>query len=298
MFKQLFSIGELENIFDKNEVNYKKVGDWLMMCCPFHIEDNPSFGINIYSGKYHCFACEEKGDSGTLFRKLEIECNIDDIDRTGFELLGIYIKKIQEQIKVVNNKFKFQQIIIGNNIYYDYLTRRNINNETIKKLNIGFIKNNKIYKDRIVFPIYNDNGKKLLWYEGRSISENKKIKYYRPINSRSKECLYNLHNCNKHYCIVVEGIFGVARIVQLGYDSVCVFGSTVSDKQINKLIRFTDVYFIFDQDKAGRMGMRKLQKITDLGFNAYLVLLKNGMDVDVISKKELNKFLNRSILIS
>ena len=37
-------------------------GHELSCCCPFHDEHNESFGFNLHTGQYNCFACEAKGD--------------------------------------------------------------------------------------------------------------------------------------------------------------------------------------------------------------------------------------------
>ena len=49
-------------------------GNDLNMLCPFHKEDNPSFGINANNGLYHCFACGAKGHISKLTENLR--CNI------------------------------------------------------------------------------------------------------------------------------------------------------------------------------------------------------------------------------
>lgn len=73
-------------------------GDSLQMCCPFHEENHPSYGINKYTGAYNCFACPSKGHFSKLAEDLRGHISaeyIDDIDnfritlkihtRTGFE---------------------------------------------------------------------------------------------------------------------------------------------------------------------------------------------------------------------
>ena len=298
MYKQIFDIGELEKIFNTNGIKYKRSGEWLMLCCPFHIEENPSFGINIFSGKYNCFACSVKGNFETLFAKLNIDDSVlSETEHIGFELLRNFLIKSKKKKNVIN--VDYHPIKFGDNKYYNYLKKRGVDDKIINQLEIGYIKNNVSYENRVVFPIYDFDGNNILWYEGRSIVKNIKNKYYRPKSSKSKNVIYNIHNCNRHYCIIVEGIFGVARISQLGYDAGCIFGNTISLKQINQLIKFTDVYFLLDSDKAGKVGMRKLYDfIYNAGFNMYLVIMKNGMDVDNLTKKELNKLLRKSILIS
>lgn len=39
---------------------YKIKASELSCCCPFHEEQHPSFSINLETGLYNCFACNEK----------------------------------------------------------------------------------------------------------------------------------------------------------------------------------------------------------------------------------------------
>lgn len=39
---------------------YKIKGSKLSCCCPFHNESHNSFGINLETGLYNCFACNER----------------------------------------------------------------------------------------------------------------------------------------------------------------------------------------------------------------------------------------------
>lgn len=58
-------------------------GDSLQMCCPFHEENHPSYGINKYTGAYNCFACPSKGHFNRLAQDLRGHIfaeHIEDID--------------------------------------------------------------------------------------------------------------------------------------------------------------------------------------------------------------------------
>lgn len=55
----------------------------LNMLCPFHKEDNPSFGINTETGAYNCFACKSSGHFNRLDQDLRgsiIGEEIENID--------------------------------------------------------------------------------------------------------------------------------------------------------------------------------------------------------------------------
>ena len=60
---------ELE--YKKYLPNAKKNGNSLITRCPFHDDDKPSFSIDITSGKYHCFGCQEKGNFISFKAKMD-----------------------------------------------------------------------------------------------------------------------------------------------------------------------------------------------------------------------------------
>lgn len=63
-------------------------GDSLKMCCPFHDDEHPSFGINISEGMYNCFACKTSGHFSRLAQDLRGHISpeyIEDIE--GFKIL-------------------------------------------------------------------------------------------------------------------------------------------------------------------------------------------------------------------
>ena len=49
---------------------YKINGENLNCCCPFHDDKHPSFGINLQTGAYQCFSCEEKGSITDFVAKM------------------------------------------------------------------------------------------------------------------------------------------------------------------------------------------------------------------------------------
>lgn len=64
-------------------------GEDLMMCCPFHKESNPSFGINMNTGAYNCFACGAKGHIKNFSNALRSHIVAEHIDNVReFEVLA------------------------------------------------------------------------------------------------------------------------------------------------------------------------------------------------------------------
>lgn len=53
---------------------YKKEqhGTKTAICCPYHIEKTPSCSINMDTGYFHCFSCQEQGSLERLISKIEM----------------------------------------------------------------------------------------------------------------------------------------------------------------------------------------------------------------------------------
>ncbi|MBR0491176.1 MAG: hypothetical protein IJJ82_03910 [Clostridia bacterium] len=95
----------------------------LQMCCPFHKESNPSFGINMTTGEYHCFTCGAKGHISKFSNNLMVHIvaeTIEDIDNfkvsTKVDTTKNYTVKpnksetasIQNRLKSMENIMKFK----------------------------------------------------------------------------------------------------------------------------------------------------------------------------------------------
>ena len=117
------------------------------------------------------------------------------------------------------------------------------------------------FRNRIIFPIYNDKGK-IIGFGGRIIDPEDTPKYYNspetPLFQKSYE-LYGLLASRKPirekgYVLVVEGYMDVVGLAQNGIrNTVATLGTATTAFHIKKLIRYTqEIVFCFDGDNAGR----------------------------------------------
>ena len=60
----LFYRNELKNLSEPNEEG------WAMALCPFHDDTNPSLSVNVNSGYFKCFGCDEEGSAEDFYMKL------------------------------------------------------------------------------------------------------------------------------------------------------------------------------------------------------------------------------------
>src|SRR3989338_3100078 len=126
-------------------INYKGL-------CPFHREKSPSFMVNRERQRWHCFGCSKSGDIFTFLQELEgmefIEVLKHLADRAGVKLENTRGSEIQG-----NQKNRLKEICETAAHFYhefllrmpaaeparEYLKKRGLTEETIKKWRIGFI---------------------------------------------------------------------------------------------------------------------------------------------------------------
>ena len=209
----------------------------------------------------------------------------------------------------------------------EYLLNREINDEIIKEFGIGLslksrdtltklllkkgfnindidrtgliVKNDlgviDIYCHRIMFPLYNLNGK-VVGFSGRVFDGTSPSKY---INTRETEIfkkgelLYNYHRAKdecrmKNQVIVMEGFMDVIRAYTVGVKNVvATMGTAVTKNQallIKKMAK--EVILLFDGDEAGAHAtMTCSSELERIGVIPKAVRLKENLDPDEYIRK-------------
>ena len=254
-------------------VNLKKRGKEFIGLSPFKNEKTPSFTINDEKGFYHCFSTGEHGNIFDFLMKTQ-NLKFGETVKTLANLAGmrpyIFSKEDEEREKKFKNYvsvLKDYLIICKNNIFNDhnvklndYLKKRNLSSDIIKRFSLGFNKNennifdelkkkhdNKVinetglfyyddkkkvfiekFRNRLIFPIFNITNNPI-GIGGRLIENNNYFAKY--INSpetpyfKKGSNLYNLNFVrtlsNKiDYVYVVEGYMDVIGMTKNGIQNV------------------------------------------------------------------------------
>ncbi|MGO1470450.1 MAG: DNA primase, partial [Tissierella sp.] len=275
-------------------INLNKSGANLVGLCPFHNEKTPSFTVSSSKQFFHCFGCGESGDSITFIMKKE---NLDFkeavkflADKLNIELDGkeIDAKEIEERKTLYDinreaGRF-FHQILLENKFALEYLNKREIGYNDIKRFGLGFIPDkwellykyliSKGYKEeeiekvglinkrkssngyydrfrnRIIFPIINRRNK-VIGFGGRVIDDSM------PKYLNSKESLIfnkgnNLYGLNlvkkysdKKRIILVEGYMDVIALFSKGINyAVASLGTALTASQAKLLKRYGEEIYI------------------------------------------------------
>lgn len=246
---------DLEN-FLSNELNLEKVkrrGDWLMFCCAWHSENNPSCGINLSSLLVNCFSC---GTHGSIYNLI---AEVQDISI--FEAIMKY-PSFQAQLEnnedapleeeeIFEEDFTTEFFMLDDYVGdYRGLTVPEIDKYQIKKDTFG-----------IIFPLIQNY--KVIGAVRRNFSG--KMRYTNLFQFHKGNTFFGL----EHYepmcgeIILCEGIFDWISIRRAGFTNVlCLLGSKITTTQVRILNTLTHnrVVLALDNDEAGIKGCEQIMK--------------------------------------
>jgi DNA primase len=218
----------------------------------------------------------------------------------------------------------------------EYLHNRSLNDNVIKEFGIGLSLNEKdlltkllkskkyddntlirsglvnennyelndVYRNRIMFPLYDLNGK-IIGYNGRVYNGETENKY---VNSKEtdifkkRELLYNYHRARdearkKKQIIIMEGPMDVIRAYTIGVKNcVAALGTAFGKEQAMLVRKLSDnVILCFDGDDAGLKATKgAIVELNKLGITPKIVRLENNSDPDeYILKNGGQAFINK-----
>ncbi len=138
-----------------------------------------------------------------------------------------------------------------------------------------------VFRDRIMFPLFDQNGK-VVAFSGRILSKDTEAPKY--VNSpetelyKKSDLLYGYDKAKQgirtfNFSLIVEGQFDVVMAHQAGYtNTVAVSGTALTLHHVQLLERLSDrVVLALDADRAGIAAMRRAAEL----------MLKRGVDVKV-----------------
>lgn len=304
-YEEILNIQRQINIVDviRDFIPLTKKGKNYFGICPFHDDHNPSMSVSLDKQMYKCFVCGEAGNVFNFVKNFKHISYMEAVKEVANKA-GINVD-IDVSEKVVNTKDSrmYEIYDLANKFYQNnlntslgkiarkYLSDRNIDDDIIKKFQIGLSFNDNkltklllskgfseneivnsgigvyynnqvldIYKDRIMFPLWDTLGK-TNGFSGRIYEGNDTSKY---INTKETDIfkkgslLYNYDNARKSILdkdeiIIVEGFMDVIRLYTIGiYNVVATMGTAITKEQVSLIRKLTNnVILMFDGDKAG-----------------------------------------------
>jgi len=309
--KEKVSIEDLLSHYNLLE-GLRRKGKELIGYCPIHDKNHynkNSFRVNIPKNIWHCFSC---GAGGNILDFVSVMENVE------IRQAGLLIKKwfkidFQKDEKMAKKEREGKKEEVNEEVNkpltfklksldYDhpYLKERGIKKETIKEFGLGYCKRG-ILKGRIAISIHNEKGE-LVAYAGRYPGDppEEESKYIFPPNFKKSLILFNLNRVEceekEKELILVEGFFDVFNLWQAGVkNAVALMGTSLTEEQEELILRCLGkdgrITLIFDSDEAGKKaGKEIIERLIDKVY-IRLIKLKSGIDLDNLSKKEINNLI-------
>ncbi len=320
-------------------VRLQKKGASYFGLCPFHNEKSPSFSVSPHKQMYYCFGCGAGGNVFTFLMNYENDTFPEAIktlaDRAGIDLPEIeYSEEMKKEAdkkallleinKEAAKYFYYQLRSPQGQIGHQYLTKRELSEETMKQFGLGY--SNKFSNDlvqylkqkgyadeliiqaglaagnevkgvhdkfwnRVMFPIQDINHR-VIGFGGRVMGDGEP-KYLNSPETMIFDKSRNLYGLNfarssrRDHIILCEGYMDVISMHQAGFtQAVASLGTAFTSGQANLLHRFTDtVVLSYDSDGAGtKAALRAIGILRENGMTARVLNLEPYKDPDEFIK--------------
>lgn len=283
--------------------------------CPFHDDHSPSMSIASDKQIYKCFVCGAGGNVFTFVQNYEKISFIEAVYKVA-DYAGVHIehslilpqKHVDPHIAALHKACKetieftnYQLDTLDAKNVKEYLFKRNITEDIIRKFNIGynpkndalyrFLKAKKIKEDdmlgaglvrmtsmgikdvfsnRIMIPIHDAEGNPV-GFSARRIQENDEAKY---INTNETDIyvkgnlIFNYHRAKQEArkakkVFLVEGAMDVLAFEKVGLaNSIATLGTAITSTQLHLLkLLHVPVVVCYDGDTAGKNATYKFGKL-------------------------------------
>lgn len=295
-----------------NAQGIKSIGSELRSCCPVHGGDNPtSFVINKHTGLFYCHSNHCMGDIYDLIMQVEeigfkeavswladlqgitnIDWNTEEIDENYFRDEA---KKFIEQMMKRANKKELPEWTPKGMTFEPIESYRGYSPETIAHFGFQLCTGGDL-EDRIYIPMGDVDGRQV-GATGRATKDTQESKFFHRPRSLNTGCFLTGLGRNLEYVReanntvkIVEGIFDCARWFDNGYRNVCApIGLFFTDEHMEQLFKagVTTIELGFDNDKAGRNGIRKAIKKATNKMEIFILVYPEGRDADDSTQEEL-----------
>lgn len=317
----------------------QKKGSNYWACCPFHNEKTPSFSVSGNKQMFHCFGCGVSGNVYTFVMKYENYSFPEAVralaDRVGVQLPEAEYSeearrreskraRLLEVNKEAAKFFYYQLRTPRGKVGYDYLSKRELSDETMHKFGLGYAGKNgaelvqylrskgfedEIIKEaglanysekrglvsqfwnRVMYPIQDINHR-VIGFGGRVMGDGEP-KYLNSPETPVFDKRRNLYGLNfartarSGNMILCEGYMDVIAMHQAGFSqAVASLGTAFTPEQANLLRRYTDsVLLAYDSDGAGvKAALRGIGILREAGLAGKVINMRPYKDPDEFMK--------------
>ena len=339
-------INEIRNKVDIVEVISKYIpltqrGKNYFGVCPFHDDHSPSMSVSKEKQIFTCFSCGATGNVFTFVSDYEHIGFYDAVrllgNQVGYNLGNAKVNKNKnaESYEIYEQACKYYQNSLNTSLgknANEYLEKRQIDKDTIKKFKIGLSisktsltdyliskgyslnklielglsneNGSDLFTNRIMFPLYDLEGN-VVAFSGRIYNTKDGSKYINtketPIFKKGN-ILYNYHNAKEmlkknNSVIVMEGFMDVIRANTVGITNcIATMGTALTKQNANLLKKMADnIILCFDGDKAGEEATTSaINVLKEIDVTPKVVRLEENLDPDeYILKYGANRFISK-----
>lgn len=260
---------DIIGLLEKLEIGFWTEGKnctrgWVNVCCPFCSDTTNHLGINLNTGAFHCWKCNEPGGLAKLLKKYG---KIGQISGADWQAISSYSPRgdVPATDKFHGKKCQFDKRMLPIFPIPKFLegiaATRGLLTSTLARHAAGYtMELPSDFRYRLVFP--NTIERHLVSYIGMDITGLSSQKYKNCSNEEAevpvKSCLYGYDDAPENSILVlVEGLFDKIR---LGNHALAMFGTGWTMDQIILLRKKSPrkVFILFDSDNAGRVASKKL----------------------------------------
>ena len=320
-------------------VRLQKKGSNHWGLCPFHNEKSPSFAVSGNKQMYHCFGCGVSGNVYTFIMSYE-NYTFPEAVKMLAGRAGVNLPEVEytEEMRRKENKrarllevnkeaakfFYYQLRTPRGEIGFQYLKKRELTEETMKKFGLGYAGKNgtdvvqylrqKGFEDelikeaglanfsetrglssqfwnRVMFPIQDINHR-VIGFGGRAVGDGEP-KYLNSPETPVFDKRRNLYGLNfartarSGNIILCEGYMDVIAMQQAGFtQAVASLGTAFTSEQASLLHRYTEnVLLAYDSDGAGvKAALRGIGILREAGLSAKVINMQPYKDPDEFMK--------------
>uniref|UniRef100_A0A6H1ZAX5 Putative helicase n=2 Tax=viral metagenome TaxID=1070528 RepID=A0A6H1ZAX5_9ZZZZ len=290
---------DIINYIGQKGIDYKTEGDEIIITCPCC--HKPKLYINISSGVFHCFVCQAEHvncefSKGHISKLKEMWGDVVQIQSVADR---VEPNRNQQDTNLTNLVNRYHYELFNNKNALRYLLKRGINEESINRFKLGFVRMHS--QDWLSIPSEEGGIPKLIKYRKIPPYENETLdKYIREKDSKSILFNGDIIDSNEEV-ILTEGEIDAITLIQNGYENVVGItggAGTLLSQWYDKLLLLQKIYLVLDQDIAGQNAARDVWA-TRLGVSrCWNIELPKECDVNKFfeshSKKEFDEFISKA----
>ncbi len=312
-------------------ITLEKKGNDYKGLCPFHNDSNPSLSVSPQKKVFKCFSCNTAGNAINFVQKIENISYFDALKKVA-EKSGIKLdikenpqeQKKKKYYKILDDATSTYEFFLKNTTEgqkaLEYLHKRNITDDIIKRFRIGLSSHNDnilskvlleqkkylpldlkelgliddankdLFHGRIMFPITNLKGN-IVGFSGRIYDRESNSKYMNTKENeifKKKDILFNYFDALndiklKNHVYIFEGFMDVIAAYRAGINNaIATMGTALTESQIDIIKGQTNnITICYDGDNPGiEATKRAINLFAKKGIAVSTIILPEGLDPD------------------